>query len=146
MARLSIDENTFALLTSVFLGVLATIFTIVAVATDGWPGDVQLFKYKHTDWTAAGVLLILSILLLALAVVFILMLWRGIISNSTDVVKNLVLGFLIIAAIFIVIAYSRFSSSKLYSLQLAVTAGLFTFLSAVIFSFWLGRTSLMQSR
>ncbi|UJR27082.1 hypothetical protein I4U23_008384 [Adineta vaga] len=135
------EQNAFTLLLSSILAGIATILTIIGVSTNGWPGRQQLFAYHTSNLTAAGVLLIISIFFLAISIVFMLMFWRGMISNASDKVKSVVLVFLIIASIFIVIAYSRPASKEFFSYHLSVSGGILAFLSAIIFTYWLGRTS-----
>ena len=142
MARLAIEQNSLVLLLSIFLAAVATLLAIIGVSTDGWPGSKQLFKYHWSDTTAAGVLLLISIVLLALAALFTVMFWRGIISNAADRMKSLILVFLISAAILITVAYVHPFHAKQFSLHLSVAASVLAFLSAVMFSFWLGRTSM----
>ncbi|CAF1465120.1 unnamed protein product [Adineta ricciae] len=142
------EQNTFLLLLTSILAAIATIFSIVGVATDGWFSSSNLFASSNTDRTAAGALLIISIVLLALSTVLDLMFWRGLISNSADRVKCVVLGLLVSASILIIIAYSRAIAAaaaviqvKDFSYHLATTSGVLAFLSAVVFAHWLGRTS-----
>ena len=142
------EQNTFLLLLTSILAAIATLFSIVAVATNGWFGSGNLFTSSNTDRTAAGALLIIGIVFLALSTVLNLMFWRGLISNSADKVKSVVLGLLVGASILIIVAYSRVIATaavamqvKDFSYQLATTSGILAFLSAIVFAHWLGRTS-----
>jgi hypothetical protein len=138
------EQNTFTLLTTLVFAAIATLFTILAVALTGWPGGIQLFNCGNLcpiGYTAAGVLLIIAIIILTVAIVFTVMFWRGLISNSSDKIKGIALALFVISNIFIVAAYSRITSPEFYSYHLAVTAGIFTFLSSILFTYWLGRTS-----
>ncbi|CAF0753554.1 unnamed protein product [Adineta ricciae] len=125
------EQNTFLLLLTSILAAIATIFSIVGVATDGWFGSSNLFANSNTDRTAAGALVIISL-----------------ISNSADKIKSIVLGLLVGASILIIIACSRTIAAaataiqvKDFSYHLATTSGILAFLSAIVFAHWLGRTS-----
>ncbi|CAF1127760.1 unnamed protein product [Adineta steineri] len=138
------EQNSLTLLISIVLAAVGILFTIIGVATPGWAGSINLFRCGSRcplNYTAAGVLLLLAILFLVIAIVFTLMFWRGMISNSSDIIKNIVLFLFLLAAIFITVAYSRAMPSGLYSYHIAVTAGNLVFLSALAFTYWLGRTS-----
>ncbi|CAF1670758.1 unnamed protein product [Adineta ricciae] len=142
------EQNTFLLLLTSILAAIATIFSIVGVATDGWFGSSNLFANSNTDRTAAGALVIISIVFLTVSNVLNLVFWRGLISNSADKIKSIVLGLLVGASILIIIACSRTIAAaataiqvKDFSYHLATTSGILAFLSAIVFAHWLGRTS-----
>ncbi|CAF0891116.1 unnamed protein product [Adineta steineri] len=141
------EQNSLTLLITIVLAAVGILFTIIGVATPGWgalSGRVSLFRCGSPcvfNYTAAGVLLLIAILFLVIAIVFTLMFWRGMISNSSDIIKSIVLVLFVVAAIFITVAYSRATLSNFYSYHIAVTAGNLVFLSALSFAYWLGRTS-----
>jgi len=137
------EQNTFALLTTLVLAAVATLFTILAVALPGWPLGrlLNCVTACPSDYIAAGVLLIIAIILLTVAIAFTVMFWRGLISNSSDKIKGIVLAFFVVSNILIVAAYSRVIIPEFYSYHLAVTASSLTFVSSILFTYWLGRTS-----
>jgi putative Mn2+ efflux pump MntP len=137
------EQNTFALLTTLVLAAIATLFTILAVALPGWPLGrlLNCGIACPSNYIAAGVLLIIAIVLLTVAIAFTVMFWRGLISNSSDKIKGIVLALFVICNIFIVTAYSRVINPEVYSYHLAAAAGSLTFVSSILFTYWLGRTS-----
>ena len=136
------------LLTTVFLTVFAAIFTIIGVATDSWPDSTGgLFVRGKTDrnYTAAGVLLILAILMLVPASVLVTGFFLRLINTTADRLKALILFLIFVAGIFIVTAYSRTIHNRWYSYHITVTAGALTFISTIFLTYWIGRTSVRSS-
>jgi len=139
------EQDAFMLLAAAVLGTLATLFAIIGVATRAWTGsNIGLFNLvsnSERNFTAAGVLLIIAIVILAIAILFTVMFLKRLINKSSDKIKFLVLALFILAVIFIVSAYSRAVAISLYSYHLTVTAGALAFLSTIFFTYWLGRAS-----
>ena len=140
------EQHTVSLLVAAILLALSTLFSIIAVATPGWnvAHTARLLKFPGT--TAAGVLLIIAIVLQAVCLVLLLVFARRVVAQPTNRLKALLLAFTILAGIFIVSAYSDvvwLVNGRVYGYQLAVVSGIFTFLSAIIISYWLGSTSAM---
>ena len=140
-------NSTLHLLIAAGLTALSLLFTIISVSAPGWgfASDGTLFKCQSgsdcSRLNGAGVLLIIAIIFLAISIVLLLILARGIISMPTNSLKSLLIVFLVLAAIFIVSGYSRaLIALNVYSYQLAVAAAIFTFLSGMIVSYWAGRS------
>jgi membrane protease YdiL (CAAX protease family) len=143
------EQNVFMLLATAVLGALAILFAIIGVATRAWPiGTIALFNcgnqcdYRHT---AAGVLLIIAIVALAIASILTIMFLRRLISHFSDRIKAFVLSLIVLSGILIVTAYSITLPNAYYSYHLAVTAGILVFLSAISFTYFCGHTSVMSS-
>lgn len=141
------EQTTFMLLATIVSAALALLFAIIGVATPGWPStNTRLFDCSGCPYnsTAIGVLLIIAIIFLFIAGVVAILFLQRILQRSLDLIKLLVLVLLLISGIFIVAAYStvfHIKGTNVYSYHLAVTAGVLTFLSALFFSYFMGRTS-----
>lgn len=138
------EQQVVSLLVSAVLLALSILFTIIALATPGWTGAHNFRLLRESDTTAAGVLLILAIILLAVCFILLLVFARRLVPQPPNRLKGLLLGFATLAGIFIVSAYADFTTignKNAYSYQLAVVSGIFTFLSAIVISYWLGCTS-----
>lgn len=136
------------LLIAACFGAVAALFTIIGVSAPGWnsSGNLALFKCRGncSAYTAAGVLLIIAIVFLAMAIALTVMVARRIIAHPTAPLKSIILSLFILAAIVIVVAYSRaLVYAQGYSYQLTAIASIFTFVSSLIVSYWIGRTHIM---
>lgn len=145
------NANAIILLVASFFTGLAVLFSIIAVASPGWNAghDVALFKRSSCPkdpCLGSGVLLILAIIFLAFGVLFYVVSALRIIAQPPIILKYIIYIIHLISAIFIVSAYVRaVTETKAYSVQLSVTAGIFSFASLSLVSYWIGRTSFIDN-
>ena len=140
------EQNVVMLLGSGIFAALAALFSIIAVATPGWSGCHTGIFSCGKYYTATGALLIISIIMLTIIFLCIAMFFRGILSNTADKIKIVVVLVLFLSGIFIVSGYSSPLHNKdvfstIYSYHLAVAAGIFTYISTILFTFYAGHTS-----
>jgi len=139
------EQNVVMLLGSGIFAALAALFSIIAVATPGWSGCHTGIFSCGKYYTATGALLIISIIMLTIIFLCIAMFFRGILSNTADKIKIVVVLLLFLSGIFIVSGYSSplhdGEVSRIYSYHLAVAAGIFTYISTILFTFYAGHTS-----
>lgn len=124
---------------SLVIACLALLFAIISVAAPGWNGR-SLMK-NCNNCLSTTILSFLGIILLILGIIStILFAKRLITSFSTSIKVSAVLLFTF-AGIFFVAAYASYSGHVVnnYSYYLMITASIFTFISSIIISFWLGR-------
>ena len=141
------EQTRATLLATIVLAGLALFFAIIGVATPGWVDKSRLFNCGEScpnNNISAGALLIIAIIFLFVCVLVAVMILQRFIDSSADLIKFLLLFLLLISGIFIVAAYSSvflLKDSNNYSYHLSVTAGVLTFVSALFFSYYVGRTS-----
>jgi hypothetical protein len=138
------EQHAVSLLVAAVLLAVSILFTIIALATPGWYGTHNYRLFRDTDTTTAGVLLVLAVILLGVCLILLLVIARRLVPQPPNLLKGLLLGFAVVAAIFIVAAYADLTVGvlgKAYSYQLTVVSGILAFLSAIIISYWLGCTS-----
>jgi hypothetical protein len=135
------EQKVVILLTAAVFGCFAILFTIIGVATPGWGGRQLLNCGSNCATgspTGAGILLMIAIVALMIAVIFTLLFARQLFANS-ELIKGIVLALFVFAAIFIIVAYSSVDH-KTYGYRLTVTASILSFLSAIVFTYWLDPT------
>ena len=138
------EQQVVSLLVATVLSVLSILFAIIALSTPGWRGTHDFRLFREHDTTTAGVLLILAIILLAVCLILLIVFTHRFVPQPTKRLKGLLLAFATLAGIFIVAAYADVTTiciQNAYSYQLAVVSGIFTFLSTIAISYWLGCTS-----
>lgn len=143
------EQNVFMLLATIVCGIFAVFFAIIGVATDGWrnpfnDNKTQLFPWGNQlehNYTATGILLIISIVMTAIATLCTIMFLLEFINNSANRIKAFVLFLFVLSGILIAAAYSRAVATRFYSYHMSVTAGTLTFLSMIFFTYWIGYNS-----
>ncbi|CAF1036482.1 unnamed protein product [Rotaria socialis] len=125
---------------AVVLGCLALLFVIISVAAPGWLGRHLIKDYGKVHLTTI-VLSFMAIFFLLLAIISTILFATRLITSFSSGIKLSAIILFTLAGVCIVAAYTSFSVHipNHYSYYLMVTSGIFTFISAIIVSFWLGR-------
>ncbi|CAF1442303.1 unnamed protein product [Didymodactylos carnosus] len=122
------DRNRVLLLIVLVLGVVTLLFTIVSIATSGWPGSLYRPHVYNTPAAALGVISVL--LILASLVVTGLA-----IKTTSSIFSLLAIVVLFLASLFTlgtIISVYTGNSSKAYSYNLMTAAHVFLSIAAII--------------
>ncbi|CAF1195776.1 unnamed protein product [Adineta steineri] len=140
----SINEKSLLYAMMAITG-LSTVFCLLGLATPGWGRDgiqgpvLGLFVFSPSvskNYAAAGPLSIVSLILLIGCLTVLGLIFSGKLKNHYVPVGTVIL--LIITTIFLLSTFSSFFATTYeYSVNLMITAFVFTYLTSIIATYWL---------
>lgn len=136
----SIGANDQVWIVAVLFAFIGLLFTIIAVAAPGWYGGT-LLKNCSNYCVSTAVMSFIAIFLIFMGILCMVLFAKQLITSVSGGIKASSVILLTLGGIFIVAAYGSYGrhEPRFYSYHLLIAAGVFTFVSSIIASFWLGQ-------
>lgn len=124
---------------STIIAFIALLFSIISLSTSGWNGT-NLVKNGKIHLSTI-VLSFIGIFLLIFSIIFTILFGTRLITSFSNGMKLSVIILFSLSSIFFVSACASYypHQPNNYSYYLMITTSVFTFISSIIISFWLGQ-------